>query len=167
MTPTEMAYYNHLCSTALGRLSRRYTKLTKLLHSIPFRYSVLLDENRISDVMDMRIEFDSFALFPEEVSVLEVMVALAQRCFYSILDDGTGDRVPEIFQLMLNNLDLLGCTDDNFHELYARQNIDTFLDRKYSRDGKGGLFYIPNAEQDMREADLWYQAMWYIDTIIN
>lgn len=127
-----------------------------------------MDENRVSDVYDMRIEFDSFAMFPEEVSVLEVMVALARRCFYSILDDGySGDRTSEIFQLMLNNLDLLGCTDENYHELFVKEAIDKFLDRKYSKDGKGSLFYIPNTEEDMREADLWYQAMWYIDTIIN
>lgn len=173
-------YFEYLCDIGLGRSKKDYRKLCNILHRTPFMALVDMDNNRIIDAMDMRVdyfndhkelqtmEYDHYLNNAKPISVLEVMIALAQRCFYGILDDGDeGDRTNEIFKLMLNNLELLGCTDDNFHEVFVMEVINRFLNRRYDRDGKGSLFYIPNIEHDMREVDLWYQAMWYIDTIIN
>lgn len=173
-------YFEYLCDIGLGRLKKRYKKLCGLLNSTPFVALVDMDNNRIVDAMDVRVDFfndhneldvsnyESYLNNTKPISVMEVMIALAQRCFYGILDDGDDlDRTNEIFSLMLNNLGLLECTDDNFDEAYAKKVIDRFLDRRYEPNGKGSLFYIPNVEKDMREVDLWYQAMWYIDTIIN
>lgn len=161
-------YLIYLKNIALGPYAKKYNKLCTTLYLIPFESTIPMDDNRIEDALDMRRSFDENGLYPSEVSVFEVLVALAQSCYYSIFDDGDGnDKTYEIFMLMLNNLGLMECIDRNYNESYVVNVVDRFLDRKYDPDGKGSPFYIPHIDKDMREVDLWYQAMWYIDTIIN
>ena len=37
--------------------------------------------------------------------------------------------------------------------------IKAFLDREYAPDGRGGLFYIPGIDIDMRQVEIWRQMM--------
>jgi hypothetical protein len=37
------------------------------------------------------------------------------------------------------------------------------MDREYNPDGSnGGLFVLKNPRADLRETEIWYQAMWYL-----
>ena len=40
---------------------------------------------------------------------------------------------------------------------------DGIIERAYSMDGKGGLFYIPKCPKDLRKVELWHQMMLYLD----
>ena len=171
-------YFSYLCDLALKRERNEYTKLCHILHNRAFEYIIDMDENRYTDGLELRQEyFNNNAYFKNDLSilyknrpcsVLEMMVALARRCYHSILSvGGSRDKTNEIFKLMLVNLGLDKCTDDNIGEEFVNQRIDDLLNRTYSPDGRGSLFYIPNIQEDMRQVDLWYQAMWYIDSIIN
>ena len=66
---------------------------------------------------------------------------------------------------MVVSLGLGSMTDDNIDEEYVESVIERFLDRDYEPNGKGGLFTIPNCPYDLRDAEIWFQAMWYLDSI--
>lgn len=151
-----------------------FRKLLMRLHSIPFRYSILKDENRAADGEGMRYRFaydypgienaDEYLDGP--CSVLEMMVALAVRCEESIMDDPeVGNRTGQWFWGMVVNLGLGSMTDDRFDIRYVDDVIQTFLDRDYRPDGKGGLFTVRHCDKDLRDIEIWIQMLWYINTI--
>ena len=146
------------------------------MHNTNFRYTISNDKNRASDGIDLRYSFalsqgceDEPELITDYVegpgSVFEMMGALAQRC-ESVMDDPKiGDRTGQWFWGMINNLGLGGMNDNRYDEQYVDDVINTFLDREYKSNGKGGLFTIRNCEYDLREVEIWYQLCWYLDTI--
>lgn len=162
--------YNYVCK---GRAhnSVSYRELFKLLHRIEFTFSIPNDVNRAKDGVDLRYRF---ALDKDDdrimdvldgpCSVLEMILALAIRCEESIMDDPKyGDRTGQWFWNMLRNLGISYMTDDVFNKEYAEEAIYIFLDRTYAPDGKGGLFYIRNCDEDLRDIEIWSQLCWYLD----
>ena len=53
--------------------------------------------------------------------------------------------------------------DKNYDEKIANNIIYNFLERQYKPNGKGGLFYIRNCEEDLRNVSIWTQLCWYLD----
>lgn len=167
--------YEGMCGNRYSK-NISYRKLLEHLHNTNFRYTISNDKNRASDGIDLRYSFalsqgceDEPELITDYLkgpcSVFEMMVALAQRC-ESVMDDPKiGDRTGQWFWGMINNLGLSGMNDNRYDEQYVNDVIDTFLDREYKSNGKGGLFTIRNCEYDLREVEIWYQLCWYLDTI--
>ena len=161
-----------------GRFSKEtsYRKLLMFLHNTPFRYSILRDENRAHDGIDLRRRFsllqshdgEYFAEYLDgPCSVLEMMIGLAIRCEEAFMDDTKyGNRTAQWFWEMVNNLGLGSMTDSR----YDRQRVDDvifrFLHRGYDRDGRGGLFRVRNCNQDMRDVEIFYQLCYYLDEIM-
>lgn len=152
-----------------------YRKLLMYLHTKDFRYSIAMDENRADDGYELRYRYslerpdidDIYAYLDEPCSVLEMMVALAIRCEEHIMDDDEiGDRTRQWFWNMVVNLGLGDMDDTNFDKRYVNDVIETFLDREYEPNGRGGLFIIRDCDVDLREVEIWYQLMWYLDKII-
>lgn len=156
-----------------------YKKLLKCLHSIEFRFLITRDQNRADDGADLRWRFihanqwpnrfdptDIYDALEGPCSVLEMMVALAIRCEETIMDDPkVGDRTRQWFWDMIVNLGLGSMTDANFDEKYVIDTVNRFLDRDYAPDGKGGLFTVRNAPEDLRAIEIWWQLLWYLDSI--
>ena len=167
--------YEGMCGNRYSK-NISYRKLLEHLHNTNFRYTISNDKNRASDGIDLRYSFalsqgceDEPELITDYLkgpcSVFEMMVALAQRC-ESVMDDPKiGDRTGQWFWGMINNLGLGGMNDNHYDEQYVDDVINTFLDREYKSNGKGGLFTIRNCEYDLREVEIWYQLCWYLDTI--
>lgn len=157
-----------------------YGKLMEFLHSIPFRSTaqIPLDSNRGSDGKDLRLRFTErmpeynynhayLYLMDYDATMLEVMVALAIRCEENIMhEDDLGDRSYEWFYGMLCSSGLDDCYDFNFNEEEARQIVTRILERKYSKNGKGGLFTLSNPPKDLRKVEIWYQLLWYLDEVL-
>ena len=157
-----------------------YGRLMEFLHSIPFHSTVQipLDENRGADGKDLRLRFADASheynyshvyiyLMDYEPTMLEVMAALAIRCEENIMrDNDVGDRSYEWFYGMLCSSGLDACYDENFDENTAREIVNRILERKYSRDGKGGLFTLSNPPKDLRKVEIWYQLLWYLDEVL-
>lgn len=143
-----------------------YGRLLRYLHGRTFVYILRMDANRAEDALDLRERFGVESGNP--CSVFEMMVALAVRCEEHIMTNAEiGDRTPMWFWGMIGNLGLSGMTDDCFHEERAADIIDRFLAREYHYDGKGGLFSLSNPRKDMREVEIWYQMMWYLEEQIR
>lgn len=166
--------YYIVCGEEEGRLT--YSKLFKFLHSIEFTYSIDLDANRAQDGIDFRYRFghehgysrDQIAMKLDNTpcSVFEMMVALAFRVEEQIMtDEAYGDRTGQWFWNMINSLGLGHMDDSEFNERYCYHVISKFLDRRYSPDGRGGLFVIENCDEDLRDVEIWTQCMWYLNEI--
>lgn len=82
-------------------------------------------------------------------------------------NDEIGDRTPLWFWGMIGNLGLRGMTDDIFDERVVDEITERFLARDYSYNGRGGLFYVSKPRMDMRDVEIWYQMMWYLDEEIK
>lgn len=159
-----------------GKYSRglSWRKLFRLLHETEFIYILEMDANRADDGSDLRYRFAwESHLETHEVedylddrpcSVLEMMVALAQRCEEHITDDpDSGNRTGKWFFEMIESLGLRDMDDGNFDKVAAADILVRFMRREYLPSGQGGLFTISDPAYDMRTAEIWYQMMWYLN----
>ena len=170
-------YFNWMCRLVSDERRSGYHRLLKFLDSVIFQYTIPMDGNRADDGIDLRYRFGyengysnaEVALYLDVTpcSVLEMMVAMAFRCEEHIMSDpDIGDRTSIWFWDMVNSLGLGDMVNDNFDIDRADYIIDCFLNRKYSRNGEGGLFTVPNCARDMRTVELWAQMNWYLNTVI-
>lgn len=154
-----------------------YRVLLMRLYDIDFTYILPMDGNRADDGIDLRYRFGyehnhsdamiASYLDDKPCSVLEMMIALAIRCEDHIMcDPDIGDRTGKWFWDMIDSLDLGDMYDENFDEDAVDYNIYIFLNRKYERNGAGGLFTVKRCTQDMRSIEIWYQLHRYLDDIL-
>lgn len=167
-------YFFWLCDF-VGCHRRR--ELLRYLHSVDFRFNLAMDANRYEDGVNLRYRFADERshhyrfimawIDDRDCSVLEMMVALALRIEEHITGDPElGDQTSRWFRDMLDSMNLWYMTDDKFNRSIAERNVNIMMDRAYGRNGKGGLFYLPSARKDLRRAEIWYQAMWYLDDVL-
>lgn len=159
----EVKYFNRLVKIIdRGQSGRTYKKALKYLHEREFEYTMMMDKNRFYDGIDIRhrLGFDDAK---EGCSILEMMVALAWRMEETIMDDpAIGDRTSQWFWKMMQSLGM-NIPDDDFDEDEAEEIIETFLDRDYEPNGKGGLFTLRHCECDLRNVEIWNQMLWWLD----
>ena len=150
-----------------------YRKLLTFLHDVEFTYFVPYDENRVADGIALRYKFCLAHNCAElewcldgPCSVLEMMLALSMKC-EELMDDLTiGNRTSQWFWNMITNMGLGSMNDTNFNEWLVNDVVNTFLNREYEPDGRGGLFRVRGWERDMRTAEIWHQLMAYINSIV-
>lgn len=168
--------YNYVCKNKVHNLVS-YRKLFATLYDTEFIFSIPNDINRAIDGEDLRyrfsLEFENEEGIPlpykieGPCSVLEMMIALAIKCEETIMDDPRyGDRTAQWFWRMMSNLGLGLMTDDVYDRDYVKEKIDIFLNREYDPDGKGGLFYIRDCAEDLRNVEIWAQLCWYLDKFV-
>lgn len=156
---------------------RSYREILTMMHNTTFTYFMVMDENRYADGIGMRYRFGYENDVPDRIiedvldvsacSVLEMMIALAVRCEEHIMDDpDIGNRTGVWFWDMMNNLGLADMDDDHFDMDAAEYILDRFVSRRYRRNGSGGLFITNDPDVDMRNIEIWYQMMDYLNEII-
>lgn len=168
-------YFEWICEVIdVGRYNSRmsYRKLLAHLYNIEFTWIIPMDGNRADDGIQLRRKF---ALANHDVklskcihgpcSVLEMMAALAIRCEDGIEDELIGNRTGQWFWGMINSLGLSRMFDSQFDREFVDDVIATFLNRKYSPDGRGGLFTIRHCDRDLRTVEIWSQLSWYLGSI--
>lgn len=155
-----------------------YNRLILHLYSKPFICPFYNDKNRASDGIELRMNFidtnqygytyrDVYLYLNKPCSMLEMMIALAKRCEDHIMGDpDIGDRSYIWFTNMIETMGLDSMDDMNYDDNYVDQVIFNVLNRKYEKNGSGGLFRINDPEKDMRQVEIWYQMNWYLDELI-
>lgn len=167
-------YFDWLCEQIYidGRYTdESYWELAKILFDTPFEFSLAMDGNREMDALDLRAQYQGEDRFFEEATVLEVLIALAQR-IENLLDELDGeDRSVMYFWEMMDNLGLTRYSDNLFrmhpkarsnyiHQIVTR--LERWMNRDIDYDGHGGLFPLRNPKRDQRDVDIWYQASAYM-----
>lgn len=154
--------------SAEARLST-HGKLLRYLFEKPFIVRVPLDQNRLGDGASLRWVFYKETGIEDPIqdddycSMLEMMVALANRCECDIMANDTyGDRTKIWFWSMVKSLGLADQTDDIFDESYCDGVIERFLKGEYGYDGTGGLFELQCPHYDIHNTELWMQLQWFL-----
>lgn len=152
-----------------------YSRLLEYLSCVPFVPKVARDDNLTEHVEYMRESFEDEAYdngqsiaVPNDapITLLEVMVNLSIKA-EDIMQSFDGVDCGRWFWGMLKNSGLIFYTNYRYKDSGVKLHVTRIIHRTYEADGKGGLFYIPHvdAAYDMREIELWYQLMWYIDYV--
>ena len=163
--------YNIVCGDRFPN-GVSYRRLLMHLHDTEFIYSIPRDANRAEDGVNLRYRFAYETGYPEAYlegpcSVLEMVIALAIRIEETIMDDPVvGNRTGQWVWGMLNNLGLGFMDDARYDGNYVEDVLLRLLHRHYSPNGSGGLFTIKHCRDDLRDVEIWYQACWYLDTIV-
>lgn len=153
-----------------------YTALLKKLNNTEFRYSIPMDENRLIDGLDLRYRFAcDVGIDPDDISeamedeslpqcsILEMLVAMCIKCEEDVMyDPEFDDRTGLWFWGIIDNMGLSSMSDRNYDEETVTDILESFLDRTYAKDGRGGIAMIPAYPGDMREVEIWYQLMWHL-----
>lgn len=151
-----------------------FRRLLVHLHQTEFEWIIPRDKNRAEDGISLRRRFaldrglngqERYMTGP--CSVLEMMIALAFQCEEHFMDDPRyGNRTKQWFWNMIVSLGLGGMVDQNFEYQYVTDVLRKFIARDYESNGKGGLFTIRHCDRDLRDAEIWYQLCWYVDSIL-
>lgn len=149
-------------------LRDNYQKLLWKLFTTEFTWIVDYDSNRAKDGIYLRYLFsrDIDEDFDMDIgcTVLEMMVALARRCEDDIMyDPDIGDRTGYWFWTMIQNLTLDIYDDYMYDERAVEYILEVVLERKYARNGHGGLFPCDRNATDFRKMDLWWQLNTYLN----
>ena len=67
------------------------------------------------------------------------------------------ENVPGWFWRFMESLELLPENPRISDPSYVTKRLDIWLDRKYERDGKGGIFVVKDGYFDMRKMTIWKQ----------
>ncbi len=168
-------YFNWLVDLTCGWCSEYgdYSELMSYLFSRQFYYIIRHDDNRAVDGEDLRFRFvestdeytyrDVYLYLMRPCNVLEMMAALAIRCEDHIMGDPSEDDKTHIwFWSMIQSMGLDGMSNGYFNEPKAEQIVTDMLERKYDKNGNGGLFRINDRTKDMRKVEIWCQLSWFL-----
>lgn len=151
---------------------KNYISLFNVLFEIDFVWIHPLDENRASDGLVLRSDFEyETGLYITGLSpkctVFEMLAALAIRCENQLMRNlFLGDRTAKWFFMMLDNL-RLSDFDNRHWTSHSKEHIesivDSFLKRKYNKNGVGGAFPLKHSQKNQSNEQIWDQLMAYIN----
>lgn len=152
---------------------REYEGVLRLLHDIPFYWTIWSDENRAGDALSFRQ--NDFLGYQQDLdrldqhwlnawaqqapSVLEVLLGCARRwCFYFEAP------VAFYFQHMFRNMRFdrfPGRTLNSGGQEIVRNRCDIWMARQFESNGEGSPFPVKQDVTDMRLVDIWTQMNAY------
>ena len=171
----ERLYFEWLCQKVKAR--RSYSFLMFQLYNTEFYYTLDLDVNRLKDgfyLRDLYI-YEKGLCAPqvtvwlhtmEQISVLEVLVAMAIRFEENIMcDDYYGDRTDVWFWMMIDNLEI-NLSNSKYNEDYISWMLAKFMSRDYDEDGTGSIVRLENDYgTDIRDIEIWHQFNLYLSEL--
>lgn len=172
-------YFQYLCRQVridkpTRNIRKSYEKVAEFLHQEAFYVSngIENDWNRANDAHQFRRDYIFRHMDVEDdlrgpVSVLEVMVAMANRCENQLMRSlNRHSRKSEWFIIMMDNLGLLDLDDDveidHLGEIVG-SIVERALMREYDYYGNGGFWACLKPRQDMRDTELWVQMTNYLN----
>lgn len=175
--PSDMAqneYFEYLCTLVnITDDPDSYKMVAKFMFKTD-AYSLLpLDKNREEDGKNIRQQFISKynlidkGILEKPCSFLELLIGMCERMAFNVDESSEIENYGYFFKQMINNcgLDMENWRfyngEDLVNTIYSR--IEKVLDRKYSKNGTGGLFPLKHSDKDQRTIELWYQMQSYLE----
>lgn len=170
-------YFQWLCDLVqINDPDNSYFLLANFLFNRPFTWSVPMDANRSEDGMQLREEFEydtnyrAFHVDDIPCTMLEMLIGLSTR-IDGIMQSETHEDISRWFWELLGNLEMDIFNDDDYYELGGEGELDKklrrFLERKYKKNGEGGLFPLSDYKRlgfsDQRLTQIWYQMQAYLN----
>ena len=126
------------------------------------------DENRARDGLDLRDIFASErGMLESEIGIdwkpcscLEMMIGIARRIEFEILAMPGEENIPKWFWRFIESMGLIGFREKGVvggEVVFIDNKISNWLNRRYSRDGSGGIFVVHDSYFDMRRMPIWKQ----------
>ena len=152
MRGEDYSYLEYLYDIAIGHVDESYRCLLTTLNDIPFYYTIPRDENRMWDGLKLRDMYSDYfgnLLDPNQpCTVLEMMVGL---CYRYVMEHATGNEndIPVMFFNILDNMGLMGCTDECWDETEAyrvRLRVSMMVNREYPASGEGSMFPLGHTQ---------------------
>lgn len=154
-----------------------YLQLCEILQSTAFLTYVRMDENRKEEALELREEWaDSDdgdisqleKVTPYSCTMLELLITLARRMRYQMLDSQFEAGVGKWIFEMLENAGFADCTNaaigrDPYIIGVVRCHLMDIIHRRYDRDGNGSFFPLENPREDQRETELLTQMNNYLE----
>ena len=179
----ETSYFQWLCTLIhADSFEKSYYILCGELHKFPFWTKHPRDINRNNDGLQLRTDYicemeldlgdqlDEFTSVSEnDCSMFEMMVALSKRMNDELMTEDSGDKTHEYFWEIMKNLGLDEYDDDKFGEengastTQVRDILGNLNQRRYKRDGSGGMFPLKHPEKNQKNVEIWYQMQAYIN----
>lgn len=166
-------YFRRLVDMVINKKHPKidYIPLLDLLNSMKFEIIDKKDEDRVSDGEYLRHKFcDEEGIYEHlyefdgtDVSVLEVLIGLAERLSFQTWDFSTGKHdIPDCFWEILRNLDIEKYSAGNYKPLNIKEKVRIWMFRRFKKNGSGSPFPLQNAKNDQRFVDLWGQLNAYV-----
>lgn len=171
-------YFRYLCDLAnVNAEKNSYYLLANTLHKKHFYSIIPNDDNRIGDGKALRTRFVQNSEYIDYESIdgpctfLEFLIGLAIRMSFTLEDTDDDAYIGKYFHELLENCGLSEASDDNYYSTDFDQDmvdaiLDKILERRYKKDGFGGLFPIKTwtkNDQDQRKVEIWYQMSRYLN----
>lgn len=168
------SWLTHIIDDRYYLKGRDPSDLLLYLYNTNYFYTNSMDSSREEDGLSLRHNFSNERGIPvllsddfmegKQCSVLEMLIALSIRAAERVFND---PKDPEpltgrFFWDMVHNVGLDPMIN-SFDAKETDEKVMCFMQRNYEPDGKGGLFYIPGCEFDMRTVSVWFQLSWYLD----
>lgn len=169
---------DHVCpdGSFLGRDAcggRSYSQLLAFLFGCKFFPRHEMDENRANDGLSLRFHYTGHAgdrdiltrSLDFECTILELLIALAERLESVLWEDDGVDRPWRWFWMFIENMGLAPFYDERWSESQAAYIIDNFNNGAYNR--KGGPFTNDNFYPHAGDVDLWTQMNTFIRNYLD
>ena len=148
---------------------RGFTQLMEKLHDTEFIYILDRDRNRADDGISLREEFYrekdvDLGVYDhrDDCSVLEMLVALAERITDEYIGNPDDLRPDLIFWDMITSLGLGHMDDRRYNNQEVNYKLHRWMYRDFDYDGRGSIFPIENPRRDQREIEIWAQMNEYL-----
>lgn len=163
----EWEYLSYLVSMAgLDRSNYpgfSYSLLAEQMYRKEFSWSVVNDDNRVSDALYIRSKFHEYhggADIIGPASMLEILIVLSYELAFQLSEENDDPRY--WFEVLLKTSGLNKYTDECYLNDYVTPNyvdgvLNRIIFRKYDYDGSRGLFPLERPTEDQRSVELWYQ----------
>lgn len=152
-----------------GNPDKTYEALLRLMFERDFEVVVSMDDNRVHDGLELRVEFARELRFrPDFMQVLgagtflEVLIGLSRRLAFT-----AGGQAPGWAWNLLGNLGLQRMYDPITPQKRrkVREIMDVAIARTYAPNGTGGFFPLAWPDEDQTRIQLWYQMNAYIEEL--
>ena len=159
--------YGQIAAITNRNPARSYWSLARQLYMTEYVWFIPNDDNRAEDGKELRYEFHDQTNAPVtkdwmelNCSMLEMLIALARRASFE-----TGLEPLWWFWKLMENIELRNYTDITYNVAVQKdveEKLERLCQRKYRKNGHGGLFPLSSTDKDQTEVELWYQMATYL-----